>query len=137
MKIYKLFLLSVGLMLCLSSCSVVRQSTYSPRAVEHNLCMEDFEYLGQTEVSVEYRKYLGVFRTIDVINGQKYDGKKVVYTKLPGCNSLVLNRAAYKVWEEYPEADYLVVSRSQRSIERLLLGSEIKVSAKVKAYKLK
>lgn len=137
MKIYKLFLPSVALVLCLSSCSVVRQSTYSPRAVEHNLCMEDFEYLGQTEISVEYRKYLGVFRTIDVINGKKYDGKEVVHTKLPGSTSLVLNRAAYKVWEEYPEADYLVVSRSQRSIERLLLGSEVKVSAKVKAYKLK
>lgn len=137
MKIYKLFLLSVALVLCLSSCSVVRQSTYSPRAVEHNLCMEDFEYLGETEISVEYRKYLGVFRTIDVINGKKYDGKKTVYTKLPGCTSLVLNRAAYKVWEEYPDADYLVVSRSQRSTERLLLGSEVKVSAKVKAYKLK
>lgn len=137
MKIYKLFVLSIGLMLCLSSCSVVRQSTYSPRAVEHNLCMADFEYLGETEISVEYRKYLGVFRSIDVINGEKYDGKKTVYTKLPGCTSLVLNRAAYKVWEEYPDADYLVVSRSQRSTERLLLGGEVKTSAKVKAYKLK
>lgn len=137
MKIYKLFVLSIGLMLCLSSCSVVRQSTYSPRAVEHNLCMADFEYLGETEISVEYRTYLGVFRSIDVINGEKYDGKKTVYTKLPGCTSLVLNRAAYKVWEEYPDADYLVVSRSQRSTERLLLGGEVKTSAKVKAYKLK
>lgn len=137
MKIYKLFVLSIGLMLCLSSCSVVRQSTYSPRAVEHNLCMADFEYLGETEISVEYRTYLGVFRSIDVINGEKYDGKKTVYTKLPGCTSLVLNRAAYKVWEEYPDADYLVVSRSQRGTERLLLGGEVKTSAKVKAYKLK
>lgn len=137
MKIYKLFVLSIGLILCLSSCSVVRQSTYSPRAVEHNLCMADFEYLGETEISVEYRTYLGVFRSIDVINGEKYDGKKTVYTKLPGCTSSVLNRAAYKVWEEYPDADYLVVSRSQRSIERLLLGGEVKTSAKVKAYKLK
>jgi hypothetical protein len=99
--------------------------------------MADFEYLGETEISVEYRTYLGVFRSIDVINGEKYDGKKTVYTKLPGCTSLVLNRAAYKVWEEYPDADYLVVSRSQRSTERLLLGGEVKTSAKVKAYKLK
>lgn len=137
MKIYKLFILSVGLMLCLSSCSVVRQSTYSPRAVEHNLCMKDFEYLGETELSVEYRTYLGVFRSIDVINGEKYDGQRVVHTKLPGCAPLVLNRAAYKVWEEYPEADYLVVSRTQKSTERLLLGAEVKTSARVKAYKLK
>lgn len=137
MKTYKLFIVSIGLMLCLSSCSVVRQSTYSPRAVEHNLCMADFEYLGETEISVEYRKYLGVFRSIDTINGERYDGKKVVRTKLPGRASLVLNRAAYKVWEEYPEADYLIVSRTQRSTERLILGSEVKVSAKVKAYKLK
>ena len=137
MKIYKLFVLSIGLMLCLSSCSVVRQSTYSPRAVQYNLCMADFEYLGETEISVEYRTYLGVFRSIDVVNGEKYDGKKTVYTKLSGCTSLMLNRAAYKVWEEYPDADYLVVSRSQRSTERLLLGGEVKISAKVKAYKLK
>jgi hypothetical protein len=99
--------------------------------------MKDFEYLGETELSVEYRTYLGVFRSIDVINGEKYDGKRVVHTKLPGCAPLVLNRAAYKVWEEYPEADYLVVSRTQKSTERLLLGAEVKTSARVKAYKLK
>ena len=137
MKIYKLLILSVALMLSLSSCSVVRQSTYSPRAVERNLCMADFEYLGETEISVEYRKYLGVFRTIDVINGENYDGKKVERMNLPGCTSLILNRASYKVLDEYPEADYLVVSRTQKRVERLLLGSEVKTSAKVKAYKLK
>lgn len=137
MKIYKLLLLSVGLMLCLSSCSVVRQSTYSPRAVEHNLCMADFEYLGETEISVEYRKYLGIFRTIDVINGQSYDGKTVERMDLPGCSSPILSRASYKVLDEYPEADYLVVSRTRKSIERLLLGSEVKTYAKIKAYKLK
>ena len=137
MKIYKLLILSVALMLSLSSCSVVRQSTYSPRAVEHNLCMADFDYLGQTEISVEYRKYLGVFRTIDAINGETYDGKSYSYTMLKGTSSLVLGRAAYKVLDEYPEADYLIVSRQNKSVERLLLGSEVKTSAKVKAYKLK
>ena len=118
MKIYKLLFFSVGLMLCLSSCSVVRQSTYSPRAVEHNLCMADFEYLGETEISVEYRKYLGIFRTIDVINGQSYDGKTVKRMNLPGCPSQVLSRASYKVLDEYPEAAFFNVGTIDDVIEK-------------------
>lgn len=137
MKIYKLLIISVGMMLCLSSCSVVQQNTYSPRTVKHNLCMADFEYLGESEISVEYRRYLGFLRTIDVVNGEQYDGKKIVRTSLPGRKFHILNRAAYKVFEEYPEADYLVVSRQQKSTERLLLGAEVKTTAKVKAYRLK
>jgi hypothetical protein len=48
-----------------------------------------------------------------------------------------LQRATYKIFEEFPEADYVVISNQKRDITRLFLGSEVTVSAKVKVYKIK
>ena len=137
MKICKVLIVAIGVMLGLSSCSVVKQSTYNPNSVELNLDMDDLKYLGDTEISVEYRTYLGFIRAIDVINGERYDGQVVKRAHVRGCSNAALQRATYKIFEEYPEADYLVVSRERTDISRLFLGSEIKSSAKVKAYKLK
>ena len=128
-------------MVGLSSCSVVRHNTYSPNAVQLNLDMDDLQKLGEVEISVEYRTYLGFIRAIDTINGVPYDGKVINRVSLPsslaGEMKAPLNRAVYKVFEQYPEAEYIVVSNAKSNTERLFLGSEITASAKVLVYKFK
>ncbi len=127
----------IGVVLTLSSCSVVKRSSYNPDKVQLNLGMSDLEFLGQTEISVEYRQYIGIIRTIDKINGVNHDGTVIRRTQVKDCIDTYLQRATYKIFEEFPEADYIVLSNQKRDITRLFLGSEILASAKAKVYKIK
>ena len=131
----------------LSSCSVVKHNTYTPDRVQLNLSMDNLEHLGDIEIGVHYSQYLGFIRVIDKINGVPYDGKVIhranyigctgAANAVSGCSNTILSRALYKVFNEYPEADYIVISNEKCEIARLFLGSEVTVSANVKAYKLK
>ncbi len=48
-----------------------------------------------------------------------------------------LDRAALKVLEKYPEADYFVVVNQSKHKTRLFLGAEVTRTAKVRAYAFK
>lgn len=143
MRIYKYMVLSLFAILCASSCSVTRQRAYSPSLVQLNLQMSDLKYLGETEISVDYRTYLGVIRVIDAVNGEKYTGKEIHRTAINnGCIasqslSKPLNRASFKVFQDFPDADYAVVVKQERNIKRLFLGNDVSAKATVKVYKLK
>lgn len=132
-------IICVAMAMVLASCSVVNKQSYSPDRTQLNLQMSDLEYLGETEISVVYDTYLGIFTRIDEINGVKYDGKVHEYANLhtnrPLSRKLV--RATPKVLEEYPEASYFIVTKQTVEKELLFLGSEKKVTATVKAYKIK
>lgn len=123
----------------LASCSIVNKQSYSPDVTQLNLQMSDLEYLGETEISVVYDTYLGIFTRIDQINGVKYDGKVKefanLHTNKPLSRKLV--RATPKVLEEFPEASYYIVTRQTVEKQLLFLGSEKVVKATVKAYKIK
>lgn len=136
MKLHRLLIICVSVVLGLSSCSVVERSSYSPDSVQLNLEMDDLEFLGQTEISVEYRQYIGI-RVIDKVNGEIYDNSVIRRTQVIGCKDATLQRATYKIFEEFPEADYIVMSSQKRDITRLFLGSEITTTAKVKVYKIR
>ena len=136
MKLHRLLIICVSVVLGLSSCSVVERSSYSPDSVQLNLEMDDLEFLGQTEISVEYRQYIGI-RVIDKVNGEIYDNSVIRRTQVICCKDATLQRATYKIFEEVPEADYIVMSNQKRDITRLFLGSEITTTAKVKVYKIK
>jgi hypothetical protein len=109
--------------------------------------MDNFEHLGDTEISVKYNQYIGFIRVIETINNKPYDKQVIHRTNYvggtgtsnasSGCSNAVLSRALYKVFDEYPDADYIFISNEKSQITRLFLGSEVAVSAKVKAYKLK
>jgi hypothetical protein len=92
--------------------------------------------LGETEVSVSYRTYLGLFSTIDQVNGSEYDSKNPTITKLN--NSFLKNRklekATYKAIDEFPEADYYQIAYKKTEVVRLFLGNEVKVTARIRAY---
>lgn len=134
-----LFVTAVAL---LCSCSVTRQSSFAPSQTELELTMDDLNYLGDVEISVEYSKYLGIFTRVHSINGVIYDGKvrESAYARSyiagVGLNPL-LYRALPKVYETYPKAEYLIVTGQHASNKILFLGSERVVTARVKAYSIK
>ena len=87
--------------------------------------------------------YLGFISVIDYLNGEPYDGverksvrfgmQKKVDLKLYGR----LQRASYKLVDDFPDAEYYVVTRQTKSKTNLFLGGDVTVTAKVKAYRLK
>jgi hypothetical protein len=124
----------------LNSCGTVTgirtMNAFSPKKVELQLHMSDLVYLGETEVSVVYRTYLGVFSSIDQINGEEYNSSNVKTAKF---NSAILrdsklDKAAYKVIEQYPDADFYQVVYKKKVIDRLFLGSEVVYTARIQAY---
>ena len=126
----------------LASCSVTRYSAYSPSATQLNLQMDDLEYLGEVEITVEYRRYLGVFTAIDKINGQEYDRQEINNFPIYGNNLTSgllpkLQKASYLILKEYPTADYFIVTSQTSKKDQLFLGSHVTAKAKVKAYSLK
>lgn len=141
MKLHKLLILSLCVLLGLSSCSVVKHRSYSPDRVQLNISMDNLEHIGDTEISVKYNRYIGIIPVIESINGTPYTGKVFHHANIAnavsGCSDIMLNRALYKVFNEFPDAEYVVISNEKSQVTRLFLGSEISVSAKVKVYKFK
>jgi len=135
------FLFSLFLVVIfLNSCGTLTQTkTFAPQRVELQLHLSDMQYLGETEITVSYRTYLGLFTAIDKVNGEDYVSSDVKITKLD--NSLFgdsqLDKATYKVIDEYPNADYYQVVYKKKVVERLFLGTEVVYSARIKAYSFK
>ncbi|MDR1181027.1 MAG: hypothetical protein LBL13_03505 [Bacteroidales bacterium] len=140
-------LLSLVALLFLSSCNglyhynKVNTTSLSPDHVRLNMDMENIELLGQTTISLTSRTYFGIFKTIDSVNNVKYDFREVKKVDLAGRNSISLPRdlqkAAYKVIEEYPNADFYVPVYTQKQVRRLFFGKQQTRTAVVKAFKLK
>ncbi len=137
------YLLTLGIAALCCSCSVTKNRTYAPATSQFNIQMNDLRYLGETEISVDYRTYLGFIRVIDRLNGESWDGTEIRRTDLKNGGSLTgglygrLDRAAFKVLEKYPEADYFVVVNQSKHKTRLFLGAEVTETAKVRAYAFK
>ena len=134
------YLLAAALIVSLSACSVTRHRPYSMDGTRLNVTMDDLEYLGETEISVDYRKYIGFISVIDAINGKVYDRvetKKLELSNVPEGLYRYLDRASYKLVEDFPEADYYIVTMQKISRTMLFLGSDITVRARIKAYRFK
>lgn len=126
-----------------SGCSVTHNRTYAPGySVRLDVQPSDVEYLGETEISIEYQTYLGFIRVFETINGEPYDGtrrfshlggtqfdKTALYTRS-------LDRAAYKVIEKWPDATYYMIAHQTVERHRMFMSSDVKVTATVRAYKV-
>ncbi len=139
----RILILLAACAMVFASCSTSRIAVSSPDVTQLNITMDDLEYLGESEISIEYRKYLGIFRYVDLINGEVNDRQETKTLKIASDPLAtfhfpdILNRAAYKLAEEYPTADYYRVVNTQKKANRLFLGGHYEVRAKVKAYRLK
>ena len=140
MKLFCKYLLPVVFLISLTACSVTKHRPYSLNETRLNVCMDDLEYIGETEISADYRQYVGFIFALDSLNGEVYDRAHkhtVELSNLPNGLYNYLDRASYKLLEEFPDADYFIVVSQNKSIERLYLGSMVSVSARIKAYKFK
>lgn len=143
MRFFKYILIAMTLTLGLASCSVSRYKSYAPSTTQLNIQMDDLQYLGETSISVEYRNYLGIISKIDKVNGELYTGDEVqtfpIFNNNGFADALLpnLNKASYKILEEYPDADYFIVTYQKEEKHQLFLGSNVTSTAKVKAYSLK
>ena len=131
----------LAILLVATSCgSVSKNSGFKYDQVRLEMSMNDLEYLGESEISVEYTTYLGIFNTIEKVNGEVYNPTHQRMLTLPGENLLLSNKlrhAAYKLVETYPDAVYFQVVFKSHDKEKLFLGSTNKETAKVRAYNIK
>ena len=148
MKSIKFSLLFFGVVVVLSSCTIgqfnhktVPSTSFTPQQVRLELTLNDFDYLGETEITVSKRTYLGMFSCLDSINSVYKDIHYKTFTTLYGNNTIQIDKnleqATYKVIEQYPTADYFVPVSYTKETARLFGGSRITYKAVIKAYKLK
>lgn len=139
-KIY--YITVVMAVLILSSCGTLdKAKSFGPNDVRLNIGMDDLVYVGQVEVNVSYRTYLGFIRVIDQINGEDYSSFTVKKADFDNHAGVALNgpirKATYKAMETYPEATYFMPVYKTVHKNRLFLGNEITTTAIIRAYKFK
>ena len=130
---------------CFTSCNTMRTynemrtTSFTPDLVRMNVDLSDVQLLGQTTLTVQTRTYLGFIKHTDYVNGIRYDYRKVTKVSLHGTSDINLpsemQKAAYKVLEEFPEADYFVPVSSKKEVERMFLGHRTTRTVVIKAYK--
>ena len=144
-KIYS-FLSLATIVVLLSSCNItnvtkMRSGTTMPDDVRLLMTLDDYEFLGDTEIEVEYHRYFGLFTYIYTINGEAVsNNRNFVY--LTGRRPLrltprQLNRSLYKAYKAYPDADFLMPAMTTLETEQLFLGRKVKATAKIKSYSIK
>ena len=148
--------LSVALlMLTLVGCGTsTNKRLYTADYTHFHILMNDLQFIGETEISkkiptseksfveisITYSTYLGFISDIQTVNGEVYNSTKKKTVRLDDRNigSLgKLDKAAYKVMEQFPEARYYQVVSKQRVREKLFLGSHVTEKAVIRAYKFK
>lgn len=140
-----LLFMTLCVALLATSCSSQKQMykgkelSLAPTEVRLDLDMSNLELLGETTIEVEYRKYLGFIRSIDTVNGKEYNRREKRSVSLNGKSYIgvsgTLNRAKYKVVEEFPGADCYMPVYSTKDKFQMFLGSSTKATATYRAYK--
>ena len=130
--------------MCMASCGTVqtnRPFSIRDTRLRLEMTMDDLQYLGESEISVEYNTYLGFINKIQRINGEEYNPMHTRKLNIPtqglSLTGVGMKQAAYKVLEDHPEATYFQVIFKRTDKEQLFLGSVKKATAKVRAYSLK
>lgn len=131
----------------LSSCAgtytvnKMRTTSLTPDNVELKLTMEDFVFIKDADVSVTYNTYLGRIYVLREING-KEASKRVVnsvstYGRTWMYVSPYLQRALYDAKQEIPDAEIFIPVTEVDEVQNMFLGSKVKKTLTVRAYKMK
>ena len=144
----KILIKLITISFILSSCAVKNSHNFGNSLMSRSyveLYLGDIQYLGETEISYEYSRYLFVGTRVISINGELPDNSEKHYVELP--TSVLGNiwsifepnmkRALYKAYLEYPNADYIEITKTNKETHKMFLGRKIRKSATVKAYKYK
>jgi hypothetical protein len=137
-----LFMAGVAALLFTSCGTTTNTRSFSPQLTQLIYQNKDLELVGETEVSVNYSTWLGLFYQIHTVNGVEYDSSNKKITQLTnGINipffGSKIQKAYTKVIEKYPEARYFQVVRTTTEKEKLFLGREYTKKALIRAYKIR
>ncbi|MBO7624566.1 MAG: hypothetical protein J6S82_04575 [Bacteroidales bacterium] len=143
----KLFIaLSAVVLVCATSCSGLRTFQKvqgvrtTPDIVRLEMNFDNMAPLGETTISIETRTYLAIFTVLDKVNGVEYDrrNQRTARVNGDGLNLRLagnLRKALVKVVDEYPNADYYVVTSTKVETHQMFLGKAQTKTMVVKAYK--
>lgn len=132
-----LFIAAIGTS-CVSQHNVERNySELRPDIVRLYMTMDDYQYLGDVTIDIEYKTYLGIFRKILTVNGEPYNPRYYHNTKISFTHKIklgLLKKSLYKVAETYPDADYLMPVSFNDIVEHMPGGRIHKQKMIIKAY---
>lgn len=148
------FLKLLILTLILSSCAVKHNHDFrtAPGDPRYNnyfeLGLDDIQYLGEVEISYEFTRYLGFIVRMIGINEERPNKAEIHYAYpaytfleklavVSGLDARGLSRAMYKVYTEFPDANYTQIVQDTKTSHRMFGGVKIKRSARVKVYKFR
>lgn len=144
---YKFIIITTLVVTLFTSCGTlyeknkVRTTSLIPDIVRLDMNIEQLELLGEQQISVDYRTYLGFIHALDSINNVAYDRRNITKVVFKGTKDFILprylNHAAVKVIEAFPDADYYVPMYSSCKENRMFLGRKTQKTMIIKAYKLK
>lgn len=121
--------------------SNIKTTSFTPDRVRLNLENKDFEFLGEMEISYASRTYLGFINLLDSLNSEVVPPRIVEKVQVSGFSDIRMNdhlkRAAVKVVNQYPTADYYLPLYSRKTVEQMFMGKRTHVKMLVKVYKLK
>ncbi len=140
----KSLLFSLLCILLVSTSCVSQKSSDSflvkPNNIRFEVSMQDLDCLGTITVEMEYKKY-GFITKIYTINGEPYNPRQYQTTSIAHKVSLgslgKINKALYKVHEQYPDADYVLPTYRNKEVQYMNGGKIIKETLTVKVYKIK
>jgi len=147
MNKFKIGLALLVIVLITSSCGTtnIEQTSGSvnfiPDRVEMHVNLDDYEMLGEMEVTIKYKRYFGLIKIVQSINNEPINRRVKKTMEVYGLEGIKirknLERALYKVHEEYPSGDFIVPVYSAEKKHKMFLGRRIKKTLKVKIYKTK
>ena len=147
MNKFKIGFASLIIMFIFSSCAITDTEKNSgsmnlmPDRVEMHVSLDDYEMLGEMEVSIKYSRYFGLIKIIQSINEEPYERRNKQTMEVYGLEGIKirndLERALYKVHEKYPSGDFIVPVYTIEEKEKMFLGRRVKKRLKVKIYKTK
>ena len=153
-NLLKILVLTLFLSSCALKHSVIHKHKYRAPADDPRynnflqLGLDDIEELGEVEISYVFSRNLWFWVNIIAINGEKPDNANKHYafpqetllqkigvgTRFDGGG---MRRALYKVYSDYPNADYISVIAETHKRHRMFLGVKVKRSAIVKVFKFR
>ena len=125
---------------CVSQHNVEKNySEFRPDQVRLYLTMNDYQYLGDVTIDVEYKTYFGIFRKILTVNGEPYNPRFYHNTQISFGHKVrlgILKKALYKVPETYPNADYIMPASFNDIVEHMPAGRIHHKTMTLKVYQI-
>lgn len=147
MKKILAFAIAAMMLMAFSSCTVSQhvannnyKTPFKPTSTRLNLTMNDYEYLGQETVEIQYKRYLGIFVKMLTINGENYVPRYYTVTSLntavPSYVPARMKKAMYKIFDKFPGADYIVPLYTQKQVDHMNGGRVVTIRMTFKAYRV-